>query len=51
LEKSKIAVFIDVENLTQWVKDDGPERLMADISAIGQVIVRPAYGVWRRRFS
>ncbi len=46
LEKSKVAIFIDVENLTQWVKDDGTERLMADISAIGQVIVRRAYGVW-----
>jgi hypothetical protein len=48
LGKSKIAVFIDVENLTQWVKDDGTERLMADISAIGQVIVRRAYGVWSK---
>lgn len=48
VEKSKIAVFIDVENLTRWVKEDGPERLMADISAIGQVIVRRAYGVWSK---
>jgi hypothetical protein len=48
LEKSKIAVFIDVENLTQWVKNDGTERLMADISTIGQVIVRRAYGVWSK---
>ena len=48
MEKSKVAVFIDVENLTQWVKDDGTERLMADISAIGQVIVRRAYGVWSK---
>lgn len=46
--KSKIAVFIDVENLTQWVKDDGTERLMADISTVGQVIVRRAYGVWSK---
>lgn len=48
LQKSKVAIFIDVENLTQWVKDDGAERLMADISAIGQVIVRRAYGVWSK---
>lgn len=48
MEKSKIAVFIDVENLTQWVKNDGTERLMADISTIGQVIVRRAYGVWSK---
>jgi hypothetical protein len=48
LEKSKVAIFIDVENLTHWVKDDGPERLMADISSIGQVIVRRAYGVWSK---
>jgi len=48
LAKSKVAIFIDVENLTHWVKDDGPERLMADISSIGQVIVRRAYGVWSK---
>lgn len=48
MEKSKVAIFIDVENLTHWVKDDGPERLMADISSIGQVIVRRAYGVWSK---
>ncbi|WP_417532879.1 NYN domain-containing protein [Marinobacterium stanieri] len=48
MEKSKVAVFIDVENLTHWVKNDGTERLMADISSIGQVIVRRAYGVWSK---
>ena len=48
MSKSKVAIFVDVENLTHWVKDDGPERLMADISSIGQVIVRRAYGVWSK---
>ncbi len=48
MAKSKVAIFIDVENLTHWVKEDGAERLMADISSIGQVIVRRAYGVWSK---
>jgi hypothetical protein len=46
MKNSKIAIFIDVENLTQWVKDDGSEKLLSELSSIGQIIVRRAYGNW-----
>lgn len=45
-ETEKIAIFVDVENLTSWVKQDGPEKLLDDICALGQPIVRRAYGNW-----
>ena len=44
--RSKVAVFVDVENLTHWIKGDGAERLVSDLSSIGQLIVRRAYGKW-----
>lgn len=46
MEKSKIAVFIDAENLTQWLKSGGPEKLLSELSATGQIIVRRSYGKW-----
>ncbi len=46
MERIKIAVFVDVENLTQWIKTGGPERLLSELSSIGQIIVRRAYGKW-----
>ena len=46
MSKSKIALFIDAENLTHWIKHSGPEDLLADLSVSGQVITRRAYGVW-----
>lgn len=46
MERTKIAVFIDVENLTQWIKYGGPEKLLSELSSIGQIIVRRAYGNW-----
>jgi NYN domain/OST-HTH/LOTUS domain len=46
MKNSKIAIFIDVENLTQWVKEDGPEKLLSELSSTGQIIVRRAYGNW-----
>lgn len=46
MKNSKIAIFIDVENLTQWVKEDGSEKLLSELSSIGQIIVRRAYGNW-----
>jgi uncharacterized protein (TIGR00288 family) len=46
MNKDKFAVFIDAENLTSWIKDDGPAKLLKDLSSIGQVIVRRAYGKW-----
>ena len=27
MKDSKIAIFIDAENLTQWLKSGGPEKL------------------------
>lgn len=42
----KIAIFIDVENLAGWVKNNGPEQIVAEMSTIGQSIVRRAYGNW-----
>ena len=46
MERTKIAVFVDVENLTQWIKYGGPEEILSELSSIGQIIVRRAYGNW-----
>lgn len=46
MDRSKIALFIDVENLTHWLKNNGPDLLITELSAIGQLIVRRAYGNW-----
>ena len=41
-----IAIFIDAENLTSWVKNGGVESLMEELRSLGQVVVRKAYGKW-----
>ncbi|MGI9278731.1 MAG: NYN domain-containing protein [Endozoicomonas sp.] len=46
MSRSKIAVFVDVENLTKWLKNKGPEQLVTELSSTGQLIVRKAYGNW-----
>lgn len=46
MPRSKIALFIDAENLTKWIKDAGPEDLLSDLGISGQIITRRAYGVW-----
>ncbi len=46
MERTKIAIFLDAENLTQWIKSGGPEALLSELSSIGQIIVRRAYGKW-----
>ncbi|MBU1417833.1 MAG: NYN domain-containing protein [Proteobacteria bacterium] len=46
LETDKIAIFVDVENLTSWIKEDGPEKLLDEICTLGQPVVRRAYGNW-----
>ena len=46
MNKDKFAVFIDAENLISWIKDDGPAKLLEELSSSGQVIVRRAYGKW-----
>lgn len=45
MDKTKIAIFVDVENLTQWVKEDGLEKLINDLSEEGRIVTRKAYGV------
>ncbi|NLD94956.1 MAG: NYN domain-containing protein [Fibrobacter sp.] len=39
-------MFIDAENLINWIKNEGPEKLLEELSTQGQVIVRRAYGKW-----
>jgi hypothetical protein len=46
MHKDKFAIFIDAENLISWIKDDGPAKLLDELSSSGQVIVRRAYGKW-----
>lgn len=41
-----IAIFIDAENLTSWVKNGGVESLMEELRSLGQIVVRKAYGKW-----
>jgi hypothetical protein len=38
LQKDKIALFIDAENLTKWIKEAGPEDLISDLGLSGQII-------------
>ena len=46
IESEKIAIFLDVENLTKWIKEGGPEQLLDEINTIGYSILRRAYGNW-----
>ena len=46
MNASNIAVFVDVENLTHWVKYSGPESLFEELDKKGSTIVRKAYGNW-----
>ena len=49
MQKEKIALFIDAENLTKWIKEAGPEDLISDLGLTGQIITRRAYGVWSQQ--
>ena len=40
----KVAVFLDVENLSGWLKAEGGEVLLDRSAELGQVAVRRAYG-------
>ncbi|WP_446809118.1 NYN domain-containing protein [Methylomonas sp. 2BW1-5-20] len=42
----RVGIFVDVENLTQWVKQDGLEQLIEELTAMGAIIVRRAYAKW-----
>lgn len=46
MEDDRIAIFIDAENLGNWLKIGGAEVLLEELSAIGQTVVRRAYGIW-----
>jgi uncharacterized protein (TIGR00288 family) len=45
-QESRVAVFVDAENLTQWIKQGGLETLLEDLSSMGSVVVRKAYARW-----
>jgi uncharacterized protein (TIGR00288 family) len=45
---NRIAVFVDAENVTNWIKHDGISLLISELQQIGQIIIRRAYGVWSR---
>jgi uncharacterized protein (TIGR00288 family) len=40
----KVAIFLDVENLSGWLKVDGGEALLERANELGRVVVRRAYG-------
>lgn len=40
----KVAIFLDVESLSGWLKSDGGKTLLKESSALGQVVIRRAYG-------
>ena len=46
MENNRIAIFIDAENVTNWLKKGGAELLLEELSTIGQTVVRRAYGIW-----
>lgn len=44
--ENNIAVFVDVENLTFWAKNNGVQNLMSELQPQGHVVIRKAYGQW-----
>ncbi|ATG90771.1 NYN domain-containing protein [Methylomonas koyamae] len=48
IDSNRIAVFIDAENVGSWIKQGGVEILISELKALGQIIIRRAYGVWSR---
>jgi uncharacterized protein (TIGR00288 family) len=42
----RVGIFVDVENLTQWVKQDGLEQLIEELTSMGAIIIRRAYAKW-----
>jgi uncharacterized protein (TIGR00288 family) len=40
----KVAIFLDVESLSGWLKADGGETLLERANELGRVVVRRAYG-------
>lgn len=48
LKANRIAVFVDAENVTGWIKNGGVAALIDELKQLGQIIIRRAYGVWSR---
>lgn len=46
---NRIEVFIDAENVTNWIKNDGVTLLIEELKQLGQIIIRRVYGVWSRQ--
>ncbi len=44
----RIAVFIDAENVGEWIKQEGISQLLEELKSCGQIVIRRAYGVWSR---
>jgi len=42
----RVGIFVDVENLTQWIKQDGLEQLIEELTSMGTIVVRRAYAKW-----
>lgn len=43
---TRVAIFVDAENLTLWLKQNGVEGLLEELSSLGTVVVRKAYARW-----
>jgi uncharacterized protein (TIGR00288 family) len=43
---NRVAIFIDAENLTQWIKQGGLDGFLEELASIGSVVVRKAYARW-----
>lgn len=44
--ESRVAIFLDAENVAHWVKQDGLTTLLEELTSIGTVVVRKAYARW-----
>ena len=42
----RVGIFVDVENLTHWIKQDGLEQLIEELTSMGTIVVRRAYAKW-----
>ena len=45
-EKPKVGIFLDAENLRQFIKADGGRRLIEYAEEFGSPVLRKAYGDW-----
>lgn len=48
LNNNKVAIFVDAENVGNWIKQGGVDQLLEELKALGQIVIRRAYGVWSR---